>query len=215
MSISEEDLTMKYMDFGFRAVYHEFCVIPFDKRFKQLVKHFPNIKKANCLLTYGYIDRKAGVTLEILAGGRKEGDSFEFFDPDDTSSVKLRIGSVEEEEIDIIDGDVRLRQRYNEKIEMLRAYDASAIVEKAREITVLDAFRHPYFPDDIQVYFIKENRDVEVCWARISGLAEHYLEATLLNEPDQDFGCHVNDKIAVNLYEQENGEMFCYSNGKI
>ena len=57
---------MNYKEVGFRAFYHQFCALKLKKKLATSVKDFPGAEEANCILTYGYIDQSAGLTLEIL-----------------------------------------------------------------------------------------------------------------------------------------------------
>jgi hypothetical protein len=40
-----------------------------EDRFKKAMEEYPGIEDANCMLVYGYIDKEAGMTLEVLAAG--------------------------------------------------------------------------------------------------------------------------------------------------
>ncbi|MCW1073651.1 SseB family protein, partial [Streptococcus anginosus] len=80
-------------------------------------------------------------------------------------------------------------------IEMLEIYNAGDEVEESRNMHFLDESRNPEYPDDVLVYPVKDGNNPEGCWVRIEGLAEDHIFGTLLNEPEQDFGCHEGDKI--------------------
>ncbi|MGO5139148.1 hypothetical protein ACTQ4G_00425 [Streptococcus alactolyticus] len=58
---------MNYKETGFRPFYHHFCVLPITKNTKAALADFPGATKANGVLTYGYYDREAGLTLEVIA----------------------------------------------------------------------------------------------------------------------------------------------------
>lgn len=201
---------MKYQKTGFRDIYKQFCVFPITDTVKKVIGDFPGKEAANCVLTYGYIDTQAGVTMEIIAAGIENAGRFRFFDGNDKITVKLRIGSVENEDFSIIDDpDGRLKQRYSEKIEMINDYDAD--VEKSREFTFLDEFRDKYCIDDVPVFLKKEGLEPEGCWVRIIGLGDHYLMGRLLNEPAQDFGYHLGEKIAFFAQEIKDHKVICVS----
>src|SRR5699024_10254465 len=89
---------MKYKETGFRAFYRKFAVFMFTDTLREVTKKFPGAEQGNCILTYGYIDRSAGLTLEILAVGVAEKDNVTFFDGTDTYRSFLRIGAVMEQE---------------------------------------------------------------------------------------------------------------------
>lgn len=203
---------MKYTEYGFRAFDHQFNAVELNSFLRGLIKAFPDSGKANILLTYGYIDHNAGLTLEVLAAGERKGDSFYFFDPDDGARVSLRMESVKDEEFYwFADESGDLKKRYEKKIEVLKGYDVEEEIEKTREMDFLDSSRDPYFIDDILVYLTKEGLNPEGCWVRIEGLGDHFFMGTLLNEPHQDFGYHVGEKIAFFAQKSEDGGIICYT----
>lgn len=204
---------MKYSEVGFRAMYHNFCAVPLKDNLKTAAKDFPDIEKAKYLLVYGYIDHEAGMTLEILATGKKSRGGFKFADTNTSVKCMIRVGAIGDDEFFLLDDeDNNLKNRYAEKLEILSAYDVSEEIEESRKMRFLDESRHPHYPDDIQVYLMKDGLEIEVCWARIYGLADHWIMANLLNEPNQKFGYHEGDKIAVFVQETEDGKIICYSN---
>ena len=204
---------MKYSETGFRALYKQFCTFPITKTIKRIIDRFLDAEKANCVLTYGYIDTEAGLTMEILAAGIEKGNGFRFFDGNDKVTMKLRIGSVENEEFSIIDDrDGNLKKRYADKIEMINDYDAPEDVEKSRGFTFLDSCRHNYYVDDVLVFLTKEGLEPEGCWTRIIGLGDHFIIGTLLNEPAQNFGYHKGEKIAFFVEKTQDDKIVCYSN---
>ena len=63
---------MKYSKVGFRKVYKKFCLFDVNDTFRKAVHDFPGVKEANAVLTYGYIDHQAGLTVEIFFDGKKD-----------------------------------------------------------------------------------------------------------------------------------------------
>ena len=207
------EVHMKYSETGFRALYKQFCTFPVTETVRKVIGAFPGAEKANCVLTYGYIDTVAGVTMEIIAAGIEKGDRFRFFDGNDKVTIKLRIGSVENEDFSIIDdSDGNLKIRYADKIEMINDYDAPEDVEKSRGFTFLDNCRDKYCVDDVLVFLTKDGLDPEGCWVRIIGLGDHFIMGTLLNEPAQNFGYHSGEKIAFFVERTKDDKILCYSN---
>jgi hypothetical protein len=203
---------MKYKDTGFRAFYQHFIAVPLKDNLKAALKDFPDADKANCILTYGYIDRECGLTLEILAAGIEGKKGFNFADGNDTISSKIRIENVPNDDVAFFaDEDGSLAKRYSQKIEMLHHYDAPEEVEKTRGMTFLDGSRDPNCVDDVLVYLVKDGLKPEGCWTRIIGLGDHWIMGTLLNEPDQDFGYHIGENIAFFVQETEDKKVICYS----
>ena len=72
---------MYYKETGFRGWYRRFVAFPMKDEYKLPMINYPQIEKANCLLAYGYIDREAGLTLEVLAAGFEQEEKCTFFDP--------------------------------------------------------------------------------------------------------------------------------------
>lgn len=204
---------MKFKDTGFRALYRQFTVFPLSEESKKDMAAYPQIEGANCLLTYGFIDREAGLTLEVLAAGYEQENKYVFFDPPRETPCIIRAENVEDQEFTLLnDRNKALRTRYAGMFGLLQEYEAGEEIEKTREMRFLDDSRHPCFPDDVQVYLMRSGLKPEPCWARISGMAENYIRGILLNEPEQDFGCHQGEEIAVNLDEAEDKKVICYAN---
>lgn len=203
---------MKYKEVGFRAVYKRFCAFPMTDVTAGSISGWPGAEDANYVLTYGYIDREAGLTLEILAAALREGDSFRFAEGRNDIKSMIRIGAVMEDDFFIFEDEDDLRERYANKIEMLSAYDAGEFVEKTREMDFLDQFRHEQFIDDVQVHLTRRGLRTEVCWVRLEGCSDHSIVGKLLNEPTQDFGYHIGEEIGFFLSREEDGSVICVSN---
>ena len=203
---------MKYKDTGFRALYQNFVAYMLKDNLKKCLEGYPNTDKANCILTYGYIDHEAGLTMEILAAGIKDGDSFTFFDTSMETKAMIRVGAVIEDEFFLFsDQDDELRKRYAEKLDRLKDYAVSEEIEETRKMAFLDKSRHEFYPDDVMVYLTRQGLNPEGCWVRIIGLGDHFIMGTLLNEPDQDFGYHEGEKIAFFVQKTDDDEIILYS----
>lgn len=204
---------MKYNDVGFRAFYHNYTAVPLKDNLKAVIKDFPGADRANCILTYGYIDHAAGLTLEVLAAAYKSEDGFLFEETNSKVTAKIRIGSIMEDECYYFDDeDGRLYARYANKVDALLDYNAGEEVEESRKMDFLDDSRSPEYPDDVLVYLLREGNQPEGCWVRIEGLAEHQIIGILLNEPDQDFGYHEGEKIAFFVQRMEEEKIVLCSN---
>lgn len=174
----------------------------------------PGADQANAVLVYGYYDREAGVTLEVLASVMLEGKSYRYASGNPEESLKVRIGSAEDMEFFIVgDEDGELANEFAGKLEMLKTYDASEDIEKTRDMTFLDPCRHEDCIDDVRVRLIKDGLKTEECWVRITGLDErdHFFMGTLLNEPYQDFGWHKGEPIAFFVQKGEDDSIFCFT----
>jgi len=203
---------MNYQETGFRALYKNFAAFPLNDRFRKAMEGYPNVDDANCMLVYGYIDHEAGLTLEVLAAGIEREERFKFFDPSEDTRFFIRVGAVENEDFALFDdSDNSLSNRYSKKLEMLNTYDVDEEIEKTREMGFLDDCRHPHYPDDVQVYLMRDGLNPELCWSRIIGLGEHWIMGVLLNEPNQNFDYHQGEKIAFFVEKTEDEKIICYS----
>ncbi len=203
---------MQYKETGFRPLYHGFTAFMLKDNLKTIIKDFPGADQANCILTYGYIDTEAGLTLEVLAAGESSDKGFRFFDTNTEIRAFIRIGAVEDDEFFCFrDEDGDFSGRYGEKIAALESYAASEGVEKTRDMAFLDSSRDSNCVDDVLVFLLRDGLKPEGCWVRITDLAEHWFMGTLLNEPDQNFGYHVGEQIAFFVHKQEDGSLICCS----
>lgn len=195
---------MKYKDTGFRALYNNFVVVRANESIEQLMKELPGHEKANGIMTYGYYDRQAGLTLEMLGAAILDDKGFMCAPPDMSTSLKLRAEALEDTEFYVVnDKDKAFYEKYKEKVDMLNSYKVSEDIEKTRGFEFLDPSRDEFFIDDVRVKLIQIGFDTEECWVRITGLAEHSILGELLNEPYQDFGWHKGDEIAFFAHETE------------
>lgn len=46
---------MNFKETGFRAFYHNFCILPITENTKSAIADFPDVDEANGLLTYGFM----------------------------------------------------------------------------------------------------------------------------------------------------------------
>lgn len=199
-------------DTGFRAVYKNFVAYPINNSFKAIINNYPNSHKANCVLCYGYIDSEAGLTLDVIACGKKMKDGFLFYDTaEDTRSI-IRIGNVINQDFYYIHDEFdNLHDKYEERLETIKHYDADEELEETRKMDFLDSCRHIEYPDDVMVYLLRDNYEIERCWVRTIGHLEHNIVGKLLNEPNQNFGFHQGQTIAYFCQKTEDGEIICCS----
>lgn len=197
----------------FRNFYQQYVAVPVTEKLTAVIDEFPGADKANYILTYGYIDHEAGMTLEVLAAAMMYEAKFTFAETNPEISSKIRIGSIKPEECYFFDDtDGSIYHRYQEKVDNLKDYSAGEEVEETRRMEFLDPYRSPEYPDDVCVYLIKDGNKPEGCWVRIEAPAEKQIIGILLNEPDQDFGYHQGEKIAFFEQELEDGRNILCSN---
>ena len=106
-------------------------MLPITKNTKAALADFPGAKKANGVLTYGYYDREAGLTLEVIAAAQVKGDSASFGEPSKETRSFIRVGTVADDDfLFFADEDGSLAKRYADKIDILHHYDADEEAER-------------------------------------------------------------------------------------
>ena len=204
---------MKYTETGFRGVYHRFVVFPLTEVTRRAIEGFPGEKTAEGVLTYGYYDRHAGVTLEVLSCAKKGEKGWRFADPLELVRSFIRIEAVKEDDFIVFSNpDEKLYRKFAHKLEVLKGYEAPEAVEKSRMFDFLDDARHSEYIDDVQVFLEKKGLKPELCWARIIDVTERRIWAKLLNEPDQDFGLHAGEDFTFFVRQDEKtGRVTCHA----
>ncbi|MBP5224902.1 MAG: SseB family protein [Lachnospiraceae bacterium] len=203
---------MIYRKDGFRPFYRAFAVYMLKDRFRQMLQDFPGIERADCMLTYGFIDHDQGFTMEVLALGESSVEGFRFFDGFDGGRFFIRIDALMNDEAWWLeDKQGVLRERYSGKLAALKAYDAPENLERSRGMAVLDSARNFQFVDDVLVTLVRDGFKPEPCWVRIYDLGEHWILGRLLHEPDQDFGCRKGETVAFYLQKRRDGSTECWA----
>ena len=205
---------MTYKEQGFRAVYRQFIAMELTDELRKTLEHLPELETADCVLCYGYYDRERGITLLVIAAGNRNGDQYSFGEDNPEARHIIRINVVEDVPFEVLNNDDGgLSKRYSSKLEgMSEAYDPAEDVLETRKMAFLDECRDEYFIDDVQVHLVRDGLQTERCWTRIEGLGDGFFVGTLLNEPYQDFGYHVDDRIAFFVQKTEDEHVICISN---
>lgn len=202
---------MLYSEVGFRAIYKKFCCFEMDGVLKDIAKNYlPGFDRANCVLTYGYIDRNTGLSLEILACGIRNGNRhYQFFRPNDLIRTHCRIAAVESLQFWVLDSSARLLELFKSKIDTLNIYTINEEIEKTRNMIILDQFRDTYNIDDILVTFTKKTCKSEVGFVRLERFGELGFTGTLLTALSLPFNLEPNDAVIFKCYQDFVGKTVC------
>ena len=191
---------------GFRPAYYHFCAFPLNGERRQTLAGWPGVETASCMLTRGYIDPEAGLTLEVLALGVKKESGYTFFNTNGQSRAMFRADSLKEEEFVFFpDTDGRIAADYAEKLLPLKTYAASDILEKTRTVSAIDPCRHLLFPDRVRVELRQEGAEPEQAWALIDHAEEHRIVARLLQTPERMRGFTEGNTIGIFLEQDADG----------
>lgn len=190
------------MKIGFREVEHKLCVA-FDNRTVSIYNGM-NKTDANSLLCYGYIDKEAGLTFEVLALLIYEDGDYTLADVNNELSLKVRAESFDNTDIIPIENKA-LTKKFAQRIQWIEeGYYSHDATEETREYRCLDPFRNEHYPDDVLAILFKEGLKAEQIWVRITGYigaqnGEYELfKGTLLNQPFEPlFGLRNGDNVIV------------------
>lgn len=193
---------------NFREVDRKLCLIR-DSRFVQVLD--PEQKtQADAVLFCGYIDHTRGLTYEALGLVRWDGDDYELISDTQGIGLKVRADSVDEAQVQPIE-DAKLEARFRSSIDTLSVYYRDENLAGVRELTELDPFRHPQYPDDICVLFLTPENRLERMWARSERAARAadgtlLVAGKLLNEPDNIPGLHMGAAVTLTVVETTRGK---------
>lgn len=198
---------MNYSELGFRPFYKNFSILLNNDSIMDILADLDVDEVFDGVLVYGYVDHETGFTFEILSIAQQEDEgSFKFFDLPNDITYKLRADAVKECEClfneDVYDEHMEL---FKDKISSLETYEENENVAKSRRFDFLDPFRHEECVDDVQVVLLKDGLQPEQVWVRIEDLGDKVIIGKLLNEPNQDFGYHLNEKVAFFVYTDKDG----------
>lgn len=201
---------MNFNETGFRPFYHHVCALELNEELRGRLQECPQIGKASHAVVYGFIDREKGLMLEVLGAGKQATKYFYFRDPYEGPRITIRIGEVADVPFVWFEKlEPRFEKLYVPAIKRLKQDEVPKDLEESRTFAFLDGCREPAYPDDVRVLFIREGLKTEECWVRISGLGEHVLIGTLLNQPYQDFGVGEGDTVRFSVREEGDGTFRC------
>ena len=189
-------------DFNFRDLTAGPVLIVNDRNLATVGTAFEHKPSDNAILAWGYIDHTAGITFEVLCMGEYTTNGrIDLRRGNNTTSFKLRYESITGVIVLLNDNVMPALQ---DKIDMIKnGYQVNEAVIKARNSSIFDDFRHPEFPDDVMLYFVKEGLRPEGIWCRFEDEIDGRPAVKMLNEPNADFGVHRGDLITFDWGEND------------
>lgn len=152
---------------------------------------------------YIYVDHEAGLSMHIHLFAEQDRRGMRYsadLHRPGGSVMILRQGSFAEFGMKILD---------EEGIKMFKLPPEPAYaedyrnreVEPLRSLEILHPLRAPGFPDDITFAMITDDDKLaEHVWGRLERrLSDEQFECTLLNQPNNDFGVRVGDRVIVSV----------------
>ena len=150
----------------------------------------------------GYVDHEAGLSFRIISSAYIKNDELCVGKENKEVMSILRAESIEESKFNAIDIDEINLDIYGHYVEeTLHYYSSCEEAVDIRGIEVLDQFRHPYYPDDVEIHFVGENIEPENMWLRLTKLKDNSFYGIVLDEPVQKIGIHIGDEISFNIHQ--------------
>lgn len=213
-NLSAKDLVKKEQkmetirEIGFRRLFQQYVYIEHTDNMDVLAQDFDGLEQATGFVGYCYVDHEAGLTFEMLALAKREGEALEFYSGNDEVSVMFRYSSVADAGALLLPSVLPPLNAYAEKTANIDAdYAHSEAVAKTRLLANLDTCRYEEYPDDVLVYLVHGDEHIEGCYVRLENVGEMNLSGTLLNEPEYDYGVHQGDSLDFYLVKNERGIM--------
>ena len=200
---------------NFREMTGQFIAFDFPPMFReQLMKMQPGLSEANCLLTYGYIDVKAGISFAILEGGKRSGEDIDLCGVLRGDTVGMRYRTVRDMEFHCVNMEDVLKERHKKRLASLEPMQkVSPGVLETRDMLYLDRWRAPEYPDFLQVGLTKPGCQPELCWVRTTDQVKGIFTGELLNEPSPGFGVHRGDKLTFQVARDPEGTLLLLAVG--
>lgn len=192
----------------FRKVDRKLCLIQ-DSRLVQVLDPEQETQD-NAVLFCGYIDHIKGLTYEALGLVRCEKDDYALLSDTHGIGLKVRADSIDELQIKPIE-NAELENRFRNSIDTLSVYYRSKDIASVRELTELDPFRQPLYPDDVCALFLTNENRLEKMWVRSEKAAQAadgtlLIAGRLLNEPSNIPGLHMGDTVTLTVIETTHGK---------
>ena len=196
-------------EFNFRTILNKLIIFKDRNRAEGLLKQKFNAN-SDSIITYCYIDEQCGITFEYLCPFNIDKKAL-FVQKDKDYSHKIRFGAVLDYEILIIDsgktGDIEI----DKWIDIINEYyDKNEFIRELRNYNILDPLRVRDFPDDIFISLYKNGLGGEGMYAKLWKKEGDKIFGKLLNEPNQNFGVHLNDIVELSFSKDNDGKLICF-----
>lgn len=179
---------------GWRELVNRFVFVVCPKEIPALHKHFDCSYDDDGFMAFCYIDHDKGVLFNVIATGHIENDYIKT--GKENRNVRFLFAIHDIENYTYVDVGVSINSNFVWYAEQSKKYDNTNLaISETRKIRELDAIRHGYYPDDIQVLCVGAGVDIERVWVRCSRIGKNSLYGILLTEPKQNIGYDKGDEI--------------------
>ena len=186
----------KVREANFRELIGEFVLFDITPKIRENLKALPGLNESNCLVTYGYIDVKEGISFEILEGGKRSGGDIDLCGGLGNRRAVMRYRHVKDMEFNCLNMEDLLKERHKKRLAALEPLQkVNPGVLDARDMVYIDRWRTPENPDCLQVGLSKPGCESEFSLVRMTDQVNGVFTGILLNEPTPGFGVHMGDEL--------------------
>ena len=197
---------MKIKDMNIKDLDRKWFLIENPRELNRINKLFKFRRSKYPVVGYSYIDHEDGLSMRIL-GNVKFEDKVLMLDKkliDERIDI-IRLSEIKKLDIREIESDILRKIKYIDDVEeeMDKYYDNPSIIALRKE-NILDNFRDPFNPDDIQFLVIsREYPNGEIIWGKLEDKEEDKYIAKVIVEPNQDYGIKLDDMVELKYVERE------------
>lgn len=200
MTCIEKDLKL-FKDTPFRNIERNFVYVRCPDILQSQKDEYEIFDKDDGIFGIGYIDHEAGLSVRMISAAHIENNKLIVGKDNKEIMTIFRAEAIQDEyyyPISFKEVNLELFGFYAECI-MEGYYSSCKKAIELRDFEILDQFRHPFYPDDIEISFIGNKIGKENIWLRLTKIKKNVFYGTLLNEPIQNLGYHLGDEIPFNL----------------
>lgn len=195
---------------AFSSLYHSLVYIRCPDYLETVKDLYTISEKDDGVLAVCYVDAMAGMSFRVITVAHFDKNKLKLSNESKETMMILR--SDEEflkKECSVISTEEVDYSNYKEYIEIAEAYDEGyEEVVKTRFISILDPFRYPGCPDDVQIYFVGEKIQPENMWLKLTRADDKCIYGKLMDEPFQkEIGFHNGDEVDFGFMQQKDGSL--------
>ena len=173
--------------------------------------------EVNSLLALPYVDHEAGLSFQSVAACFLKGDKLFIYEREDSfkTMTNSRYSAVKDFEFEylenlMINADFDLDTHISHAMEIFAHYNDDEKIFELRKLELLDDVRESEYPDDIFVGFFKKGFGGEGMWVRCDDFEGKDFYGVLLNQPNQDLGVNMGDRVKFHLSRDNEDKIFCF-----
>ena len=188
-----------------------------DDELFERIENYPIEDNINSLLVLPYVDHEAGLSFQTVAACLLEEDKLLVYERKDNfeNLSNSRFGAVKDFEFEYLENlnvvaDFDIENYKDKALYVFKLYNDDEKILELRNLELLDELREGEYPDDIFVGFFKTGFGGEGMWVRYEDFEGTDFYGILLNQPNQDLGVNVGDRVKFHLTKDKEDKIFCF-----